>query len=180
MSSLRVNYLINLGDLLPTIWAIYFILLLLLILIQKETAPHYICVTNECIWFLINISYRQQRQVHQGGIGGLRLAQTYEPPEKDSSEDIITTNSEEESCTADDSAYTVQNPDNRIVHLVICSINLLYVMFLLYKLIECYQWDFNLQNYQRKPGDRHSVAASYLAAATAALSGPRRWDCSLH
>lgn len=29
---------------------------------------------------------------------------------------MITTNSEEESCTADDSAYTVQNPDNKIVY----------------------------------------------------------------
>lgn len=78
--------------------------------------------------FFTKISYFQQRQLNLGGIGGLRAVQTYDPPEKDSSEDMITTNSEEESCTADDSAYTVQNPDNKIVHLVtlnlICNMEL--------------------------------------------------------
>lgn len=42
---------------------------------------------------------------------------------------MITTNSEEESCTAEDSAYTVQNPDNRIVYIDLLNLNLQYGSF---------------------------------------------------
>ncbi|XP_026329412.1 uncharacterized protein LOC113237250 isoform X2 [Hyposmocoma kahamanoa] len=107
--------------------------------IQLENAKHKLHnlqqIRHQQIHQIQMCTVETDRQLSPGGTGGIRTAQTHDPPEKDSSEDMITTNSEEESCTAEDSAYT---------------------------------------NYQRKPGDRHSVAASYLAAATAALSGPRR------
>lgn len=103
---------------------------LLLILIEKLHCIWYLLKTNVLDFFII-ASYFQQRQLNLGGLGGLRAAQTYDPPEKDSSEDMITTNSEEESCTADDSAYTVQNPDNKIVYPSYAQFDMQYENFYL-------------------------------------------------
>ncbi|XP_026724594.1 uncharacterized protein LOC113491689 isoform X3 [Trichoplusia ni] len=85
---------------------------------------------------------KQIQQIHMCTIErdtGSKHAQIYDPPEKDSAEDLNTTNSETSSGTAETSIND----------------------------------KLSTQFAMRRSEKRHSVAASYLAAATAALAGSR-------